>query len=72
MTNKKNHVEYGYYSKLLKEPFDSIEDLKAAEAAYNAKMKAKEQKDPAFNSWQFYRIKKYKKQPYPVLEDITG
>jgi predicted nucleic acid-binding Zn-ribbon protein len=42
MTNKKNHVEFGYYSKLLKEPFDSIEDLKAAEAAYNAKMKAKE------------------------------
>jgi chromosome segregation ATPase len=39
---KKNNVEYGYYSKLLKEPFDNIEELKEAEEAYNAKMKAKE------------------------------
>lgn len=47
MTNKKNDarktdVEYGYYSRLLKEPFDTIEELLEAEAAYNAKMKAKE------------------------------
>ena len=46
MTNRKNdtsktNVEYSYYSKLLKEPFDSIEELRAAEATYNAKMKAK-------------------------------
>jgi galactokinase len=47
MTNKKNdtrktNVEYGYYSKLLKEPFDSIEELQEAEEAYYAKQKAKE------------------------------
>ena len=40
-TNKIN-TEFSYYSKLLKQPFDSIEELKEAEAAYNAKMKAKE------------------------------
>jgi predicted NAD-dependent protein-ADP-ribosyltransferase YbiA (DUF1768 family) len=47
MTNKKNDtrktdVEYGYFSKLLKEPFDSIEELHEAEEAYYAKQKAKE------------------------------
>jgi hypothetical protein len=47
MTNKKNdprktNVEYGYYSKLLKEPFDSIEELQEAEKAFYAKQKAKE------------------------------
>ena len=33
---------YSYYSKLLKEPFDSITELKEAEEAYYAKLKAKE------------------------------
>jgi chromosome segregation ATPase len=47
MTNRKNDmrktdVQYGYYSKLLKEPFDSIEELQEAEEAYYAKQKAKE------------------------------
>jgi 23S rRNA pseudoU1915 N3-methylase RlmH len=47
MTNKKNdtrktNVEYGYYSKLLKEPFDSLNELTMAEEAYYAKQKAKE------------------------------
>jgi seryl-tRNA synthetase len=42
MTNKKNNVEYGYFSKLLKEPFDTIEELREAEEAYYAKQKAKE------------------------------
>jgi tetratricopeptide (TPR) repeat protein len=42
MSNKKTNVEYGYYSKLLKEPFDSIEELQEAEEAYYAKQKAKE------------------------------
>ena len=47
MTNRKNDtqktkVEYGYFSKLLKEPFDTIEELKEAEEVYTAKMKAKE------------------------------
>ncbi len=47
MTNKKNdtrkaNTEYGYFSRLLKEPFDSIEELQEAEEAYYAKQKAKE------------------------------
>ena len=42
MTKKKTTVEYGYYSKLLKEPFDTIEELQEAEEAYYAKQKAKE------------------------------
>lgn len=47
MTEKKNdtrksNAEYGYYSKLLKEPFDTIEELQEAEEAYYAKQKAKE------------------------------
>ena len=39
---RKTDVGYGYYSKLLKEPFDSIEELQKAEEAYYAKQKAKE------------------------------
>lgn len=39
---RKTNVEYGYFSKLLKEPFDSIEELQEAEEAYYAKQKAKE------------------------------
>jgi chromosome segregation ATPase len=46
MANKKTNnnvdVKYGYYSKLLKEPFDTIEELQEAEEAYYAKQKAKE------------------------------
>jgi chromosome segregation ATPase len=46
MTNKKTNnnvdVKYGYYSKLLKEPFDSLNELTMAEEAYYAKQKAKE------------------------------
>lgn len=44
---KKNNIAYGYYSKILKEPFDSIEELKDAEEAYFAKQKAKEDKAAA-------------------------
>ncbi len=40
--NKKTDVGYGYYSKLLKEPFDTVEELQTAEAAYYAELKAKE------------------------------
>lgn len=43
-TERKNAVAYGYYSKILQEPFDSVEELTAAEEAYYAKMKAKEDK----------------------------
>ncbi len=39
---KNTPVDYSYYSKLLKEPFDSIEELQEAEEAYYAKQKAKE------------------------------
>lgn len=34
--------EYGFYSRVLKEPFDTIEELAEAEEAYYAKLKAKE------------------------------
>jgi chromosome segregation ATPase len=45
--NKKNNtrnndIAYGYYSKLLMKPFDTIEELKEAEEAYYTKQKAKE------------------------------
>ncbi len=41
---RKDTVEYGYYSKMLKQPFDSVEELREAEAAYYAQIKAKEDK----------------------------
>lgn len=41
---KNNEQSYSYYSKLLKEPFDSVDELKDAEEAYYAKLKAKEDK----------------------------
>lgn len=46
MTNRQNdaqktNTEFGYYSKLLNEPFDTIDELRKAEEAYNAKQKAK-------------------------------
>ena len=40
-------IDYGYYSKLLKQPFDSIEALREAEAAYYTEQKAKEDKAAA-------------------------
>ncbi len=42
MNKKNNNVEYSYYSKLLKQPFDSVKELQEAEEAYNEKLKAKE------------------------------
>lgn len=48
MANRNTNVKeeananYGYYSRLLNEPFDSIKDLQDAEEAYRAKQKAKE------------------------------
>ena len=35
---------YSYYSRVLKKPFDSLRELKEAEAAYYAELKAKEDK----------------------------
>lgn len=43
-TIKKDTQDYCYYSKVLKEPFDSIEALKEAEEAYFAKLQVKEDK----------------------------
>ena len=40
--NKKTDVSYGYYSKVLMKPFDTIEELQIAEGEYYAKIKAKE------------------------------
>jgi chromosome segregation ATPase len=39
---KKADIGYGYYSKVLNKPFDSIEELKTAEAGYYNKLKFKE------------------------------
>ena len=43
---KENETEtaYGYYSRLLNKPFDSVAELREAEAAYYAEQKAKEDK----------------------------
>lgn len=42
-----NEINYGFYSKLLKQPFDSVAELKDAEAKYNNELKAKEDKAAA-------------------------
>ena len=42
--NTNKDMNYSFYSRVLKEPFDSIEELKEAEEAYYAKQKAKEDK----------------------------
>lgn len=39
--------DYSYYSRLLKQPFDSVEELLEAEAAYYAEQKTKEDKAAA-------------------------
>lgn len=44
---KKNDIEYGYYSKLLNKPFDSIEELRAAEEEVKRIEKEKEEKAKA-------------------------
>lgn len=53
MTNKKvkvnitdntSEIDYGFYSKVLKQPFNSIDELRAAEATHFAAIKAKEDK----------------------------
>lgn len=40
----KQDVNYAYYSRLLQKPFDSLSELNAAEEAYYAELKAKEDK----------------------------
>ena len=44
---RKAEQSYSYYSRLLKEPFDTVEALQRAEDAYYAKLKAKEDKAAA-------------------------
>ena len=43
-TGEKETINYGFYSKVLHKPFDSLSELKAAEDAYYAELKAKEEK----------------------------
>jgi galactokinase len=41
---RKDTRDYSYYSRVLNKPFDSVEELKLAEADYYAELKAKEDK----------------------------
>ena len=41
---KENDIAYGFYSKVLNKPFDSVAELREAEAQYYAEQKAKEDK----------------------------
>ena len=41
---EKETINYGFYSKVLQKPFDSLSELMAAEEAYQAEQKAKEEK----------------------------
>ena len=43
-TTEKETVNYGFYSKVLQKPFDSLSELKAAEDAYYGEQKAKADK----------------------------
>jgi chromosome segregation ATPase len=45
--NVKDFREYSYYSRVLEKPFDSIEELRKAEAKHYAQIKAKEDKAAA-------------------------
>lgn len=42
--NKEPQQSYSYYSNILKQPFNTVNELKEAEAAYYAKVKEKEDK----------------------------
>lgn len=44
VTNEKETLDYGFYSNVLKKPFERLEDLKRMEEAYFAEKKAKEDK----------------------------
>jgi hypothetical protein len=45
--SRNNTRDYSYYSRVLEKPFDSIDELKKAEAVYYAEQKAKEDKAAA-------------------------
>ena len=44
MTDPSKSSDYSYYSKLLQRPFDTVNELKCAEATHLAELKAKEDK----------------------------
>lgn len=46
-TREKETLDYGFYSNVLKKPFERLEDLKQEEALYYAEQKAKEDKASA-------------------------
>ena len=43
-TDEKETLDYGFYSNILKKPFERLEDLKNAEVVYYEELKAKEDK----------------------------
>lgn len=78
---KKDTTEYMYYSKVLKEPFSSISELREAEEAHYAKIKAKEDKaaqkktdaakvEEAFKSLNAAR-KRYKEELVAITAKYT-
>lgn len=46
-TGEKETLDYGFYSNILKKPFERLDDLKKAEYVYNEEQKAKEEKAAA-------------------------
>jgi conjugal transfer/entry exclusion protein len=73
--------DYSYYSRVLNKPFDSIEELKEAEAAHYAELKAKEAKaaakkadaqkvEDAFKALNFAR-KAYKNNLIAITENYS-
>lgn len=44
VTNEKETINYGFYSRVLQKPFDSLSELKAAEEVYYSEQKAKADK----------------------------
>lgn len=80
--NQKSVQSFAYYSRLLKEPFDTVEELNEAEEAYYAKQKAKEDKaakkkadaqkvEDAFKALNAAR-KHYKEQLATITENYTA
>ncbi len=80
--SQKYDNSFAYYSKLLKEPFNTIDELKEAEEAYYAKQKAKEDKaamkkadalkvEESFKALNKAR-KEYKEQLSLITENYTN
>lgn len=57
MKNTEKTVGYGYYSKLLGQPFDTLDELKAAEDEYN-KLHAAQEKAKAERAEEAAEVKK--------------